>query len=267
MLDSITIETSTVCNARCIICPNHLKPRYPHLMPLMDLIEVLKFFPTVKSVVLCGMYEPLTDSRLNTILDIIHGILPRATVTIFTNGALLVNNTAKMLLSHQNFKNLVVSIHGFSKEVYESIMLGLNRDEVYENVIHFMQLVGYNPEPQVSVSFVRIKQNIHELKAFRNFWKDKVDVVSDFELMNWNGQVQNFESMLYQKPENLRPCPMFEQPLVIDAYGRVVKCCYDFEWNYGSVLQDGFENWLNKKRESETYPSSDCKACYGWRYY
>ena len=236
-------------------------------MPLMDLKEILKFFPSLKGVVLCGMYEPLTDTRLNTILDIIHAVHPEAAVTIFTNGALLTDNMAKMLLSHHNFKNLIVSIHGFSKEVYESIMVGLKRDEVYQNVLNFMQLVGFNPEPQVSVSFVRIKQNIHELQAFRNFWKGKVDTVSDFEVMNWNGQVPNFESLLYEKPRNVRSCPMFEQPLVIDAYGNVVKCCYDFKWNYGHVLKNGFEKWLKKQRESATYPHVDCQNCYGWRYH
>jgi len=35
----------------------------------------------------------------------------------------------------------------------------------------------------------------------------------------------------------------------------------------GHILKDGFEKWLNKKRESESYPNSDCKTCYGWHYY
>jgi len=267
MIESVTIETATSCNALCKICPNQFKPRPHYLMPLEEFETILQFFPNLKGVVLCGMYEPLTDSRLNTILDIIHAMHPEAAVTIFTNGALLTDNVAKMLLSHQNFKNLVVSIHGFSKQVYESMMRGLNRDEVYENVIHFMQLVGYNPEPQVSVSFVRIKQNIHELEAFRNFWKEKVDVVSDFEVMNWRGAVP-IEELLYETPKHTRPCPMFEQPLVIDAFGRIVRCCYDFsESPYGHILKGGLKKWLSKRRISDTYPMEECRSCLGWKYY
>jgi len=266
MIESITIETATSCNALCKICPNQFKPRPHYLMPLDEFEEILRFFPKLKGVVLCGMYEPLMDVRLYTILDLIEKIQPQAEITIFTNGSLLTIPKSKMLLSHDNFKHLIVSIHGFSKEVYESIMVRLDRDKVYENVQNFMKLVGYNPEPQVSVSFVRIKQNIHELETFRKFWKDKVDVVSDFELMNWNDQVPVLD-LLHKTPTHDRPCPMFEQPLVIDAYGRVVRCCYNFTFNYGHVLKKGFQKWLKKKRESETYPATDCKSCLGWRFY
>ena len=266
MLDSITIESATSCNAACVICPNQFKPRLPnHLMPLDELKAILKFFPNLKGVVLCGMYEPLADPRIDFVLEIIERAQPQAEITIFTNGSLLSPAISKMLLSHPNFKNLIVSIHGFSKEVYESIMVGLKRDEVYQNVLNFMKLVGYNPEPQVSVSFVRIKQNIHELEAFRKFWKDKVDVVSDFELMNWNDQMP-VTDLLYETPKHERPCPMFEKPLVIDAYARIVRCCYNFAYSYGHVLKGGYQKWLKKKRESETYPSTDCKPCLGWKY-
>lgn len=264
-IESVTIETATACQAKCIICPNQFKPRPHYLMPLEEFEAILRFFPELKGVVLCGMYEPLTDARLSTILDIIHRVHPNAAVTIFTNGALLSDKVAKMLLSHRNLKNLVVSIHGFSKQVYESIMLGLNRDEVYQNVIHFMQLAGYNPEPHVSVSFVRIKQNIHELEAFRNFWKDKVDVVSDFEVCSWQGQV-SVEQLYYAKPTGIRPCPMFDKPLVIDAYSNICLCCYCFKQNYGHVLKGGYEKWLKKQRISNTYPLVECKKCTGWTY-
>lgn len=267
MVDSITIETSTICNGKCIICPNHDKMRAPYKMPIQEFEDILLNFPNLKGVVLCGMYEPLTDNRLDFVLYEIELVKPQAEVTIFTNGALLTSDVGAMLLNHSNLKNVVVSIHGFSKEVYESIMQGLNRDRVYENVLNFMQQIGTNYEPQVSVSFVRIKQNIHELETFRQFWKDKVDRVSDFEIMNWNGQVTHFQNLLYEEPRFTRACPMFEQPLVIDAHGDVVKCCYDFTYNYGHVLKGGYEEWLKKKRESDTWPHDDCMPCYGWKHY
>lgn len=270
MIDSITIETMTTCNAKCIICPNQFNPRLPHLMPLDEFKAILNCFPNLKGVVLCGMYEPLLDSRIDFILEIIERKQPQAEITIFTNGSILTEGVSDILLSHRNFKNLVISIHGFSKETFESIMVGLDRDKVYGNVISFLRRPGQKwfglPKPFVSVSFVRIKQNIHELEAFRNFWKDKVDVVSDFEVMNWRGAVDE-EKLLYEKPTYTRPCPMFDQPLVINAYGNIVRCCYDFSFNYGRVLGRGLKTWLNKKRESDTYPTNECKPCLGWKHY
>lgn len=234
-------------------------------MPLNEFKAILKFFPNLKGVVLCGMYEPLLDARLPALLSIIEEMQPEAEITIFTNGSLLTIPETKMLLTYDNFKNLIVSIHGFSQEVYESIMVGLDRDQVYENVQNFMTLLDTKLEPQVSVSFVRIKQNIHELEAFKKFWKEKVDVVSDFELMNWNDQVPVID-LLSELPKHERACPMFEQPLVIDAFGMIVRCCYNFAFNYGHVLLGGYKKWLQKKRESETYPSTNCKPCLGWHY-
>jgi len=270
VIDSITIETSTKCNGRCIICPNHVVVRPPHLMPLGEFKAILRFFPNLKGVVLCGMYEPLLDSRIDFVLEVIERNQPQAEITIFTNGSMLTEGVSDILLSHRNFTNLVVSIHGFTKETYESVMPGMVWDKVYGNVLSFLKRPRKMwfgvPKPKVSVSFVRIKQNIHELEAFRNFWKDKVDVVSDFEVMNWKGAVDETK-LLYEKPEHTRPCPMFEQPLVIDAYGNIVRCCYDFSTNYGHVLTGGFQEWLNKKRESDTYPTSGCKSCLGWRHY
>lgn len=265
MIESITVETMTSCNALCIICPNQFKPRPRCLMPLDEFGSILQFFPKLKGVVLCGMYEPLLDIRLNAILNIIEDLQPEADITIFTNGSLLTIPKGKMILSHSNLKHLVISIHGFSKEVYESIMVGLDRDKVYENVQNFIQLVGYNRKPQVSVSFVRIKQNIHELEAFRAFWKNKVDVVSDFEVCSWQGQVPA-EQLYYAEPKGIRACPMFDNPLVIDAFGNVVLCCYCFTYNYGHILKGGFERWLNKEKISDTYPLSECKKCNGWTY-
>lgn len=233
-------------------------------MPLDEFESILRFFPKLEGVVLCGMYEPLIDIRLNKIMEIIENIHPQADITIFTNGSLLTVPKAKMLLTHRNFKNLIVSIHGFSKQVYESIMVGLNRDEVYRHVLNFMQL--RDSDPHVSVSFVRIKQNIHELEVFRNFWKDKVDTVSDYEVMNWRGAVPTVD-LLYDTPTHTRPCPMFEKPLVIDAHSNIVRCCYDFSFSYGHVLKGGFKAWLNKKRVSDTYPTKECNSCLGWCYY
>lgn len=234
-------------------------------MSLDEFEAILRFFPDLKGVVLCGLYEPLLDKRLDKILRIIENVHSQVDITIFTNGSLLTDEKAKMLLSHPNFKNLVVSIHGFTKQVYESIMIGLERDIVYQNVLIFMQLIGRNPLPQVSVSFVRIKQNIHELEQFRKFWKDKVDVVSDYEVCSWQGQVP-VNQLYYAEPTGRRACPMFDKPLVIDAHGNVVLCCYCFTHSYGHVLKGGFEKWLNKQRISDTYPLLECKKCNGWTY-
>lgn len=267
MIESLTIETSTVCNASCIICPNRKNRRLPYIMRIVELKEILQSFPDLKGVVLCGMYEPLSDSRIDSILSLIEKVQPAADITIFSNGSLLNTEIAEILLSHKNLKNVVFSVHGYSTKVYESIMCGLNRATVYNNILNFVSIAKSLPNrPHISVSFVRTKQNIHELQAFREFWSQEVDTVSDFEVMNWRGQVDQ-NDLLYEIPKYTRPCPMYEHPLVINAHGSIVRCCYDFTYGYGHVLFGGLERWKNKTRVSDTYPTNDCKQCLGWKHY
>jgi hypothetical protein len=210
------------------------------------------------------MYEPLADYRLANILDSIHYVQPFAEVTIFTNGSLLTSNVQNLLVSKPFFKNLVVSMHGFSTEVHWQVM-GLDPIAIRKNVLDFIALKKERPDICVSVSFVRIKQNVHELAAFRQFWQGKVDRVSDFEVCSWQGRVP-VENLYPSKPKGKRPCPMFEQPLVIDAYGNIVLCCYCFWTNYGHVLKGGYQSWLNKKRVSDTFPLPECEKCNGWTF-
>lgn len=261
MIDSITIETSTICNARCIICPNGYQPRKPYMMSLGEFQRIMRRFFYLKGVVLCGMYEPLLDPRLDAILTIIGTEVPKAEITIFTNGFTLNEKTSSILLAHPT-GNLVVSIHGFVKPTYEKVMPPLKRDVVYNNVQKFMALKGgVGKKPHVSVSFIRTIQNIHELERFREFWKGKVDLVSDFEPMNWNGAVP-FKKIAYAYPSHTRKCPMFDRPLVIDAHGQIVRCCWNFRFSYGHILKDGLKNWRNKK-----FDANDCSQCVGTKYY
>lgn len=263
-IDSITIETASHCNARCIICPQCYYPRKPYFMPLKTFGEILKMFPNLKSVVLCGLYEPLIDNRLDGILHIIEYEKPKAEISIFTNGSLLTPEKIEILLSHPNLKSIIFSIHGFRKEVYNNVMKGLDRDTTYNRINRFLEVKG--KYPKVRVSFVRIAQNIKDLPAFRSYWMERVDEVSDFEVMNWRGLVP-WSKLAYETPKYNRFCPMFDWPLVIDAYGNVVRCCYCFDRTYGNVLQGGIENWLRKNPVSNTYPFEDCKECVGWKCY
>lgn len=263
-IDNITIETSTFCNARCLICPNGSTFRDSYLTPLDDFESNLRMFPDLKQVALCGMYEPLADNRLPQIFEIIKKVNPSMEITIFTNARLL-NKWEDLILD--NVASIIFSVHGFSIEVYNKVMRGLDRDDTYKNIINFCKKRKERgaAKPRTTVSFVRTALNIAELQDFGEFWKPYVDNVASYELMNWNGQV---DISLRDKPKTtVRACPMYGGPLVIDAFGNVVRCCYNFRFSYGNVRKGGMDNWLAKVRASDTYPDPDCMQCDGWRFY
>lgn len=263
-INNITIETSTLCNARCKICPNETNPRKPHFMSLEDFKIILQLFPNLNEVSLCGMYEPLLDSRLPNILDIIKKVNSNMKIAIFTNASLL-HKWEDLLI--ENISDIVFSVHGFTSESYNSIMKGLDRDKTYENIINFCKKIkSKQSKIKTNIAFVRTSLNLNELNDYISFWSKYTDIVSNYELMNWNGNVLNYKSLLDKPKKIIRPCPMFSNPLVIDAFGNVTRCCYNLKFSYGHVTKDGINNWLSKKRISDIYPDTDCFKCDGWRF-
>ena len=147
-------------------------------------------------------------------------------------------------------------------------MKNLDRDKTYNNIIQFLkkrrQLKKINPK--ISVTFVRTSLNVNELNDFIKFWKEyPLDNIHNFELMNWNGKVLDYDNLI-DKPKIIpRQCPEYDNPLVIDAYGDIVRCCYDISFSYGNVFDNGIDKYLAKKRISDTYPDFDCIKCDGWK--
>lgn len=266
-ITNITIETSSYCNAKCEICPNFNNPRKPHLMSLDNFKKILRLFPNLSSISLCGCYEPLSDNRLPEIFDIIRKVNPKMSITMFSNGSLL-NKWEDLLLDNDNLSSIIFSVHGFSEQTYNKLMKNLDRDKTYNNIISFIEKRNNmnKSKPTIAVSFVRTTENIHEFNEFKNFWKqNKIDNVHNFELMNWNNTVINYDNLIDKPKLTPRQCPMYEIPLVIDAFCNVARCCYNVSFNYGNIFENGIDNYLSKKRISNTYPDFDCIKCDGWK--
>ena len=72
-------------------------------------------------------------------------------------------------------------------ETYSKVRVGsIKLDRVIKNIETFLELrsKGNYKLPLVGVSFVKMKQNEHELENFINFWKNKVDMIS---IQSWVG--------------------------------------------------------------------------------
>ncbi len=265
LITNLTIETSSHCNARCRICPNSENPREYHLMSLNDFEKILKLFPNLSSISLSGCYEPLSDNRLIEIFEIIQKINSKMNVAIFSNGSLL-HKWEDFLLNNENLESITFSVHGFNNETYNNLMKNLDRDKTYNTIIHFIEKRNKLRKtiPKISVTFVRTSENIHELPKFKEFWKRYADNVHNFELMNWNNNVPNYDILIDKPKITSRSCPMYDS-IVIDAFSNVVRCCYNVSFSYGNVFKDGIEKYMTKKRVSTTYPDFDCIKCDGWK--
>tara|TARA_B100001248_G_C27399322_1_gene468620 strand:- start:592 stop:1719 length:1128 start_codon:yes stop_codon:yes gene_type:complete len=97
-----------------------------------------------------------------------------------TNGS-PINITRSKKILDSGLTRMRFSLDAFTDETYKKVRVGaIDLDKVKRNIFNFLDLKekgGYKL-PIVGVSFCKLKQNEHELDEFKNYWKDKVDLVT-----------------------------------------------------------------------------------------
>lgn len=234
----LNIETTLACNAQCVICT---KKSYPLKVGRMSselyekIIHEAKELD-VKKIILSIYGEPLMDRNF----------IERARLadeanmkfSFFTNGSLLTQKKAKALLKLEGFHKIYFSVNGFSKNTYEDIMINLNRDVTYQNILDFLQLKKeMGSKVKVNVNCVLFKRNVHEKDQLKKYFEDQdsIDQVYFPVLRNRGGTVLDIEigghcvefSPLAQKGRKLHPCKFLWEDLFIFWNGDVGVCCED----------------------------------------
>jgi len=131
----IQLQTTTRCNAACEMCPHPLvttAPGFEHgemSRALFDalLAEIARH--PVERLALFLMNEPLLDRRLVDWVAAARRALPRVTLNLFSNGALLRPELARRL-ADAGLDELSISVHGFDAPTYEAVMRGLSFERI-----------------------------------------------------------------------------------------------------------------------------------------
>jgi MoaA/NifB/PqqE/SkfB family radical SAM enzyme len=232
--DTICIETALTCNSRCVFCGHHNKP----MAGIMSTDLFRKIIDEcydygIKNVTL-GIYgEVMVDKNL---LDKIGYIRKQGlTYNIITNASLLTSQITDELIRLGGLANISFSVNGFSKEVYEETMVGLNRDVTYSNVLYFLeQKEKFKADNiKVTITAVETKINKDDFKEFYQFWKKQkgVNSVLSGELIDrmgieYRGEVGELGPMT-KKTNWLLPCRQLWGPLNVYYDGKVSPCCVD----------------------------------------
>jgi len=273
----VQIQTTSSCNARCIICP-YYKSSKNNPSGIMDIklfnkiINECKDYP-LKIINLFLMNEPLMDKRLPKLISIIKDKIPTTKVDISTNASLLTEKMSHQLLD-SNLDSITLSIHGFDKNEYESIMKGLVFSETISKINKFLE-INYNKNNKIRTTI-----NIKNIK--NKFYLNKEQIISEFRkkgafiheglLTNRGGNVENFEAItnnyFYAAPVCKRPFGYMG--VLFD--GKIVACCADYnrENIIGDVSKQTIkEVWNNKlyKHMRNSFNKNDfndfnlCKLC------
>jgi hypothetical protein len=230
----ICIETSLTCNSRCVFCGHHNQA----MSGIMS-IELFKkiiddCYKYGISHIILGVYgEIMTDRGMFEKIEYLrrYGM----TYSIITNASLLTSSMSDRFFEIGGLTHATFSVNGFSKEIYEKTMVGLNREVTYKNILYFLEQKERlkADDMTVTITAVETKINKKDYEKFFRFWKKQKGVfeVLSAELIDrmgkeYDGKIGKLGPMT-KKNNWLSPCRLLWGPLNVYYDGKVGPCCKD----------------------------------------
>ncbi len=274
------IETVNACNARCPMCTiDDWQRKTPTMKDgLFNKIvdELREHSDTIQRVSLYRDGEPLLDKKLPKRVQLLkdNGIKQ---VSIATNVSLL-NEKRSIDLLESGIDLVIMSIDSLDKNIFESIRVRLDFDEVIENAKRFIELRDrISPNTRIWMRMIRQKSNIDEWPYYEQYWSkylNKNDRIYYHNIFNWGGQLDGFSPVKSTYEPNL-PCVSLWSLFVIFGDGKVPLCNVDYNNKFplGDVTKSSIgEIWrsslLNKYRDMHLGHKKDnisiCQNCNVW---
>ena len=230
----VNIETISICNARCTMCPidKLTRPKKAMDMDLFKKIVDECLAAGVKSIKLHNYGEPLLTPNFDQMLEYIRQRSQEIDIQFATNGSLLSDRWARLLIQTK-VSRIMVTIDGARKETYERIRRGLCYEKVTANVSNLLALKWQmrSKYPEVVVEMIESEETKNEIPIFINQWQGTADKVAVTAYSTRAGAFSGNE--FTTKP---RPCFRLWKQMVITSTGQVAACCTD--WDCKMVIGD-----------------------------
>lgn len=230
----VNVETTSVCNARCTMCPidKITRPKRPMDFGLFEKIVKDCIGSGVRSIKLHNYGEPLLTPRFDKMLHFIRKNSRDIDIQFATNGALLDERWANVLIL-QRVNKVLITIDGFKKETYEEVRKGLSYDKVVKNVKKLKDIKKRHEAkyPEIVVEIIEMEQTRDEIGDFVKYWENFADQVIVARYSSRAGELGEVGSSRSEGP-----CFRLWKQLVVTNTGEVALCCTD--WNCSMVLGD-----------------------------
>lgn len=274
---NIGLEPTNHCNFNCIMCPHGKLTRKKGIMDIRlykkIIDEVADVNPDARIYLdFCG--EPLTVKyKLYYMLDYAKkkGI---SNLNINTNGSLLDEEMTEMILD-SSLSYLSFDCDGFSKEVYEKIRRGGNRDKFFKNVEYFLQRRKQLKRDDliVDVKVIELPENQHEVSQIMSYWQSKGAWTARRRQLSWAGN--NMHSNLSDKDFRI-VCGIAVGIVMITWDGKMVNCADDADGTviWGDLNTESLRDiWRRRNEQMIKYHFSHewdklpaiCRTCNDWQ--
>jgi MoaA/NifB/PqqE/SkfB family radical SAM enzyme len=221
--DIVQIESTNLCNAKCVFCPRDEMHRRQGIMDFDLFRKVVDECAAlgITHVRVHNYGEPFLDRELVEKVRYAKskGI---AEVGMISNGSLITEDVARGMID-AGLDAINISVDAGGKEVFESTRLHLDFDTVIGNVRTLARLrkESGRTHPKLILSFVRQNDSSDE-QAFIDEWRTVADKIHITDLHNWAGTLNDRTEVQF-------PCYRLWLTFTVLWDGRVSMCCADFD--------------------------------------
>jgi MoaA/NifB/PqqE/SkfB family radical SAM enzyme len=163
----VYVEVTNRCNSLCASCPltyDHFLPFEPkHHLTWLQFRRIVDQLPQIERAVLHGIGEPLLNPHLPRFVE---HLKQRGAHVLFNTNAVLLDEQRGDALREAGLDELRVSLDAATPALYHQLR-GIDKfDQIVANLRAFVARHGGRERPRVSLWFVGMQENLHELPAF-----------------------------------------------------------------------------------------------------
>lgn len=250
---NIAVEPSNHCNLNCIMCAHDKLTRAKGVMDIIlykkIIDEIVEENPHTR-LWLDFYGEPLLQKfRLFYMIDYARK-RGMTNIALNTNAMLLNQEMTEMLLD-SGIEFISFDCDGMSKEVYEKIRVGGDRDQVYRNIKFFLKRKKERKlkRPIAEVKIMEMEQNRHELQTVVDYWRAQGAWTCVRRLITWGGKVDIGRSN--EHCANRIACGNAVGIMPITWDGKIPLCVMDVDARYavGDVKKESIKEIWSRRNE------------------
>ena len=246
----IRIETSTVCNYNCTVCPRDSFVRNKEIMPqhlFEDIIgKCRKELPEINTITISGFGEFSADKCWRN--KIIYAEQFFDKINILSNMSLLSRTDLDFLSEH--IQSMRISLYGVDETSYATVHRppkNITYAEVRDKIKY---LCTQEIRPLVLLNYLLLPENRDSYKQWISEWQNYADSLEVWKPHNWIEGRSYRSECTHRKDTCGRP---FKGPVQVQVDGTINVCCFDYngELEIGDLKLQSFYEVFNSSRMKE----------------
>ena len=230
IFETVQIETTSFCNAKCSFCPNKTLKRSKNFMSnkvfdlILNKLKKEKIQVNIFALHLNG--EPLLDKKIFKRITKIKRKFKQSKVRFTTNFYLANKEIIQKLLASK-LDEITISVNTTNPEDYTKIMGLADYNRTLNNIsLLIKEKNKSNSNLKVNLSIVETAINTNEVVNFKNIWKDKANI-RVIKLGQWVNE--NIPKNYKENNAVQQVCSNLNNSISFLSNGDFALCCFDAE--------------------------------------